>query len=175
MAHLGNFLSLVRLNFGNTDLGSGIIVGRWKRLHLNIMLTEFFSQNIWWFVAWVIVLNLLLLSIMQNAVKGANTVSALELPQLQRDGKSVIIDVNENKDFSVRHLPDAINIPLANLNNTNNELMKHKDATTIVVCETGSRSNKAAKQLLSLGFTDVNILRGGILSWTKENLPVVRG
>lgn len=136
------------------------------------MLTEFFSQNIWWFVAWVIVLNLLLLSIMQNVVKGANTVSALQLPQLQRDGKSVIIDVNEAKDFSIRHLPDAINIPLADINSENSGLMKHKDSTTIVVCETGSRSNKAAKKLLSLGFSNVNILRGGILSWTKENLPV---
>jgi len=138
------------------------------------MFTEFFSQNIWWFVAWVIVLNFLLLSIMQNVVKGANTVSALELPQLQRDGKSIIIDVNEAKDFSVRHLPEAINIPLANINSENKDLMKHKEATAIVVCETGSRSNKAAKQLLSLGFSNVNILRGGILSWTKENLPVAR-
>lgn len=139
------------------------------------MFTEFFSQNIWWFVAWVLVLNLLLVSVMQNVVKGANTVSALELPQLQRDGKSVIIDVNESKDFLVRHLPDAINVPLGDIKQDNKALMKHKDATTIVVCETGSRSNKAAKQLLSMGFSNVNILRGGIMSWAKENLPISSG
>ena len=136
------------------------------------MLTEFITQNIWWVVAWIVVLNLLLLSIIQNTVAGANTVSPLQMPQLQRGGKSVIIDVNESSDFARRHLPDAINIPLASLTADNQALMKLKDKTTIVVCESGSRSNKAAKKLLGLGFSKVNILNGGILNWTKENLPV---
>lgn len=136
------------------------------------MFVEFFNQNIWLFVAFIVVFNLLILSIFQGRVKGANTISALEMPRLQRDKKSVIIDVNTSKDFELSHIPDSQNFELENLSPDNKALMKHKDSTTILVCQSGTRSTKAAKQLISLGFTNVTILRGGLLSWTKENLPV---
>lgn len=136
------------------------------------MFIEFVNQNIWWFVALAIVFNFLLLLIMQNNVAGANTVSALEMPQLQRDKKSVVIDVNAANHFASQHIPKALNFPLEELAADNKDLLKHKDKTAILVCQTGSRSTKAAKKLLTLGFSNVNILRGGLVSWTKENLPV---
>jgi len=49
--------------------------------------------------------------------------------------------------------------------------MKHKDDTTVLVCQSGSVSVKAAKTLIGLGFSDVTILNGGLMNWTKENLP----
>lgn len=136
------------------------------------MFTDFFSQNIIWFGALAVFVFLLAFSFIQGQVKGAKMVSALELPQLQRGGKSVIIDVNAEKDFSISHIPDAQNFPLELIDSNNSGLLKHKDKTAIVVCQTGSRSIKAAKSLVSLGFQDVHILRGGLFSWTKENLPV---
>jgi len=136
------------------------------------MFVEFFNQNIWLFVALIVVLNLLILSIVQGRVKGVNMISALEMPRLQRDKKSIIIDVNTSKDFALSHIPDSQNFQLEDLTPDNKELLKHKDSTTILVCQSGTRSAKAAKQLLSLGFSNVTILRGGLLSWTKENLPV---
>lgn len=136
------------------------------------MFSEFFSQNLLWFAALVVIANLLILSFIQGRVKGANMVSALELPQLQRDGNSVIIDVNESSDFARSHIPDAINYPLNDITAENKKLHKHKSKTTIIVCQAGSKSVKAAKLLIALGFEDVHILRGGLISWTKENLPV---
>lgn len=136
------------------------------------MFIEFVNQNIWWFVAFAIIFNLLLLSIMQGNVAGANTVSALEMPQLQRDKKSQVVDVNAASHFASQHIPQSLNFPLEELNAENKALLKHKDKTVILVCQTGSRSTKAAKKLLTLGFSNVNILRGGLVSWTKENLPV---
>jgi len=136
------------------------------------MFVEFFNQNIWLFIALIVVFNMLILSIFQGRVKGVNTISALEMPRLQRDKKSIIIDVNTSKDFDLSHIPDSKNFQLEDLNAENKDLLKHKDSTTILVCQTGTRSTKAAKQLLPLGFTNITILRGGLLSWTKENLPV---
>jgi len=138
------------------------------------MFLEFFNQNIWLFVALIIVFNLLVWSIVQSQVKGANTISALEMPRLQRDDKSVIVDVNTSKDFALSHIPDAINVPLEDISADNKALLKHKDNTVIVVCQSGTRSTKAAKQLVEYGFSNVTILRGGLLSWTKENLPVTK-
>jgi len=109
---------------------------------------------------------------MFSEVKGAKTVSALELPSLQRDGDAVIIDVNTKNDFNIAHIPDALNFPLESLNNNNKALLKLKDQTAIITCQTGSISNKAAKNLIELGFSNIHILRGGLIGWTKENLPV---
>ncbi len=137
------------------------------------MFSEFVAQNLIWVAAFVILFNLLLFSFVQGNIRGASMVSALELPQLQRDGKSVIIDVNDEKEFATAHIPDASNFPLSSINEQNSALLKHKDNTVILTCQTGTKSLKAAKTLVGLGFSDVHILRGGLFNWTKENLPVV--
>ena len=36
----------------------------------------------------------------------------------------------------------------------------------------GSASRTAAKLLRGVGFSEVYVLEGGIVSWTKENLPL---
>ena len=136
------------------------------------MFIEFVNDNLWWFLALAIVFNLLLLSVLQGSVKGATKVSALEMPALQRKGKSLIMDVNKSEHFAASHIPNALNFPLEDLSTDDKNLMKHKDSTVIVCCQTGSRSNKAAKQLIEYGFTKVHILNGGLVSWAKENLPL---
>ena len=139
------------------------------------MFGEFVTQNIIWVGAFVIVANLLILSLLSGNIKGVSSISALSLPQLQRGGKSIILDVCEKAEFTRSHIPDSINHPLGSINTENKALMKLKDKTTIIVCQSGARSNKAAKKLVGLGFTDLHVLSGGLTSWTKENLPVIAG
>ncbi|RBP53752.1 rhodanese-like domain-containing protein [Arenicella xantha] len=136
------------------------------------MFAEFFNQNIWLFAVLATIVVLLIFSFLNSSVKGAKSVSVLEMPALQRKGKSIIIDVNKPEHFTATHIPQSVNFPLEELNAENSALLKHKDKTAILVCQTGSRSNNAAKKLVELGFTNVNILRGGLISWTKENLPI---
>lgn len=136
------------------------------------MFIEFVNENLWLFLAFAIVFNLLVWTSLKNAVSGANSVSPLEMPALQRKGKSIIIDVNKDEHYKASHIPKSINVPLEKLNSDNKELLKHKDSTVIISCQTGSRSTKAAKELVSLGFSNVHILRGGLMSWAKENLPL---
>lgn len=120
----------------------------------------------------MLVFNLLLFSFLRSGVKGANQVSVLEMPALQRKGRSVVIDVNKPEHFAAGHIPKSESFPLEALADDNKALMKHKDKTAIIVCQTGSRSASAAKQLIALGFTNIHILRGGLISWSKENLPI---
>ena len=138
------------------------------------MFTEFVNQNLIWFGALSLVSTLLILSYLQGKVAGARMISALEMPTLQRKGKSVLIDVNKAEHFTAGHIPNSINIPLEELDTDDKDLLKHKDKTTIVICQTGTRSAKAAKILAASGFTNINILQGGLISWTKENLPISR-
>lgn len=139
------------------------------------MIAEFISQNLIWVAAFVVVFNLWIWSFLQGKVKGVGSVSALALPALQRGGKSVIIDVNDAKDFELAHIPDAINVPVADINAENKALLKHRDKTVILVCQTGTKSSKAARSLSALGFDNLHCLNGGLSSWTKENLPTQSG
>lgn len=139
------------------------------------MFSEFVMQNLLWFGALIVVANLLLFSMLQGNIKGVNSVSPLQLPQLQRGGKAVIIDVNDASTYAASHIPDAVNFPLESINAENKTLTKLKDKTAIVVCQSGTKSAKAAKALLSLGFKDIHTLRGGLMAWSKENLPLSNG
>ncbi|MCP3166104.1 rhodanese-like domain-containing protein [Myxococcus qinghaiensis] len=49
-----------------------------------------------------------------------------------------------------------------------------RDTEVLLICRSGARSAKAAAQLVELGFTRVMNLRGGMLAWNTEELPVVR-
>lgn len=40
-----------------------------------------------------------------------------------------------------------------------------------VICRSGARSGRAAKQLAQAGFTDVSNVRGGMMAWTRASLP----
>lgn len=48
-----------------------------------------------------------------------------------------------------------------------------RDKTVIIYCHTGGRSSEVAWQMSRLGFPDVLNLRGGILAWQREGLPIV--
>lgn len=137
------------------------------------MLSEFVSLNIWWFFALALVLNLLLFSFLQGTVRGASSVSVLEMPALQRTGKSVIYDVNTAKQYAIAHIAGSVNLDLKDITADNKSLLKHKDHTVILVCQSGTTSTKAAKALVGLGFSKVNTLKGGLLAWQKENMPLV--
>lgn len=137
------------------------------------MFLEFINLNIWWFVALVTVLNLLLFSFMQGSVRGATAVTPLGLPALQRTSKSLIIDLNKPEQYAKGHIAGAINMPVVELTADNKKLLKHKDSTVVLVCQSGGESLKGAKSLVSLGFTKVHPLKGGLIAWQKENLPLV--
>lgn len=136
------------------------------------MFFEFLSQNFLLVLLFLVIANLLIYTTFNATVKGVNSVSPLQLPQLTRDVNSIIIDVNEVNVYEKGHIPDSVNFPISTINADNKKLLNHKDKTVILVCQTGATSTKAAKTLLELGFTNLNSLKGGLFSWTKDNMPM---
>ncbi|MES2074442.1 MAG: rhodanese-like domain-containing protein [Pseudomonadota bacterium] len=100
--------------------------------------------------------------------------SALEVTQLINRGKAAIVDVREAKEFADGHLPDAKNIPLAELATRMGELDKFKSKSVIVVCQSGARAAKAANQLQQAGFAEVLNLEGGVAAWKSAGLPIAK-
>ena len=73
------------------------------------------------------------------------------------------------------HIPGCRLIPLKELPTRVAELEKFKERQIIAVCRAGVRSTTAAAILIGLGFEQVSNLKGGMLDWNDQNLPVERG
>ncbi|CDG85667.1 rhodanese-like domain-containing protein [Janthinobacterium agaricidamnosum] len=100
--------------------------------------------------------------------------SPLEVTQMINRGKTTVLDVRDAKEFAEGHLRDAKNIPLAELSKRSAELEKSKNKTIIVVCQKGTRSASAVKQLANAGFADAVSLEGGLAAWTTQGLPLAK-
>jgi rhodanese-related sulfurtransferase len=100
--------------------------------------------------------------------------TALQVTQMLNRGKTTVVDVRGSDEFAAGHLRDAKNIPLADLTNRIAELEKSKNRTVVVVCQSGVRSDKAARQLAAAGFEDVYSLEGGLTAWQAAGLPVTK-
>ena len=83
----------------------------------------------------------------------------------------ILLDVRTEEEYKERHIPDAVNIPLSELESRIGELDKYKSKKIIVYCKTGSRSRTASEILVQHGFEHVYNMLGGIEEW-KIYFPV---
>ncbi|MDQ6598263.1 hypothetical protein E2K98_19165 [Bacillus salipaludis] len=100
-----------------------------------------------------------------NEKKHPNVINNEELEKkLVANENIVMIDVREAAEYAFSHIPSAISIPLAELEERINELNKHEEI--FVVCRTGNRSDLAAQKLSDIGFTNVINVVPGMSGWT---------
>lgn len=85
---------------------------------------------------------------------------------------AIIIDVREPAEWHAGHIPGAKHIPLGSLSRRLNELSRSKEI--VAVCRSGSRSGAAVQILQRAGFTNARNLSGGMIAWTRKQLPVSR-
>ncbi len=83
------------------------------------------------------------------------------------DKGGFILDVREPNEFAAGHIPGAINLPLAGVENLISSVTTDKDAVLLVHCQSGRRSAIAAQNLTNLGYTKVYDF-GGIIDWPYE-------
>ncbi|WLV24493.1 sulfurtransferase TusA family protein [Aciduricibacillus chroicocephali] len=84
----------------------------------------------------------------------------------------IILDVREEAEYAFDHIPNAISIPLGELEDRMNELKKEDEI--YVVCRTGSRSDFAAQKLTANGFTKVINVLPGMSNWSGEMSSQIR-
>lgn len=85
-------------------------------------------------------------------------------------GDAVILDVREPDEYTAGHLPGAYNLPQADLLTRIEEIPRQHEL--LVVCETGRRSQGAARFLAGCGYTDVADLIGGTSAWRASGEPL---
>ena len=103
----------------------------------------------------------------------ANTeLSALQLLHHSNNEQALIIDVRDLADFKKGHIPQSESIPLNELDSRSDHLKNSNKPYIIFYCQTGVRSQDAAKKFVKLGFKNIYQLSGGIDAWLNANLPI---
>jgi len=87
---------------------------------------------------------------------------------------ALVIDVRKPAEFEAGHIVNARNVELDRLQQEDDAIAKKKDKILLAVCENGGLSGKAAGLLRKAGYTNSFSLRGGILGWRADNLPLVK-
>lgn len=138
-------------------------------------LIDFFGNHYLLGTAWVVVAVLLILSYVQTAMSGSQNLTTVGLTEMVNREKGVMVDLRSVADFNKGHIHGSVNIPFTKLKDSFKDLEKYKDSPMIMVCNTGMQAGAASTMLRAQGFADVHKLKGGIQSWTAENLPLKKG
>ncbi len=130
-----------------------------------------FVVNHWWLVGiWAAFLVALL---WDNNRRNGQTVSTAEATTMINRQNALVLDIRDKADFKAGHLVNAVNIPYASLAQRMNELEKERERPIVLVCKTGQTVSMAGKMLREKGFNAVR-MKGGMMEWNSQNLPVVK-
>jgi len=100
-----------------------------------------------------------------------------ELKQrLDNQEELLLLDVCTASDFVAvqGHILQAKNIPVEDLLTRMHELNGHEGRPIYLICRTDRRSAKAAQILARHRFTDIHVVKGGMMAWHKAGYAVER-
>ncbi len=84
----------------------------------------------------------------------------------------LVIDVREEEEYQVSHIPNAILIePNSDLKTKMSEY--DKAIAIVTYCSVGYRSAKLARQLKKQGYVHVQNLQGSIFAWANEGRTLI--
>ena len=137
-------------------------------------LPEFIANHLWLVSLFVAILALLLWNIFGSAMSGLVQVGPAEVTRMLNHEKALLLDLRANADYSAGHILSARNIPVAELENRQKELQKHKSAPIILCCNRDADGVRAGRVLKIAGFEKIYSLKGGLEAWRNANLPLAR-
>lgn len=107
-----------------------------------------------------------------NGNENIVSVPASEFDKAIKADSMQLLDVRTPQEYAEGHIDGALNIDVRS-----DDFQKmaekdlSKDSTILVYCRSGRRSMDAAEILTRLGYKVVN-LKGGIIEWKEDGLPV---
>jgi hydroxyacylglutathione hydrolase len=82
---------------------------------------------------------------------------------------TVLLDVREPQEFARGHVPEAVNLPQADLASRLDTIPR--DRPILTICWSGSRSLRSAQFLKQMGYDQVASVKGGTQAWLEAGKP----
>lgn len=134
-------------------------------------LLEFGSNHVFLVLVLFALLATLAAGEIRQRLNGVTDVEPQAATRMLNSQDAILVDMRTDKDYEAGHIVNALHLPAQdNLS----ALEKYRDRPVIVYCNSGQRSIGLCRKLRNQGFESVYNLRGGILSWQKADLPLVR-
>jgi len=135
-------------------------------------ISEFAGNHPYLVIAFVVLLALTFFNEMKIATQRFASLTPAAAVQLMNNEDVVLLDVREPSETAGGKIGKAVQIPVGAIEKRVGELEKHKNKTMLVYCKTGARSGTACRELSKNGFGKVYSLKGGILAWQDDHLPI---
>jgi phage shock protein E len=100
---------------------------------------------------WITILILAALLAAVILLRRSGLVSAAEAAAHLKKG-AMVIDVRTSGEFASGHLPNAVNLPLGEIETALPRRVKDKTQVLLLHCQAGGRSAEATKKLIALGY-----------------------
>lgn len=122
----------------------------------------------------IIFISLILIMIFKSKILsmiyGIKNIDVIELKNQLHKSKIQLVDVRTKSEFKNKHIKEALNLPLQNLNNI--EFKKYNIDTSMpiyLICASGNRSLMASIKLKKMGFSQIYNVSGGMMMWQHSN------
>ena len=116
----------------------------------------------------ITILIIAALAIFMSYAKENKHLSADEAMQMMKsDSNVVIVDVRTKEEYTKKHIPGSILVPIADIREGKLDLLPDKNQTLLLYCWTGRRAEDAAAFLTDRGYTNVYEF-GGLIDWTGD-------
>jgi len=86
---------------------------------------------------------------------------------LDNDSSIVLVDVRTQAEYNEEHISGAILLPLDSIESEAENIISDKNATYIIYCRSGNRSNQASQILVEMGYKNIYDM-GGIIYWNYD-------
>ena len=120
-------------------------------------------------------LTCVLMLIYHESRRAGKTLTPQQVANLMNREQAVLIDLRDAADYKAGHVVDAMNVPNNQFKDKIASLSKYKEKPVVLTCKMGQHSSSAGKQLASNGFTQIYRMSGGMMEWTSQQFPVVKG
>lgn len=134
---------------------------------------EFLGNHPMLTAAWVGIFVAVIVVSIRIKMSPVKQLSPQELTFVVNKESGVVVDIRTEKEFKTKHILDAKHVANEKINKGElTSLEKFKDKPIILVCAAGVTASGAADKLVKAGFSQVNVLKGGMNAWNGAGLPV---
>lgn len=93
--------------------------------------------------------------------------------KLDQRADFLLLDCREKNEYDTVHIPEALLLPMSEMQQRVGELEAHKNREIVVHCHHGGRSLRVTNWLRQQGFANVKSMAGGIDEWATAIDPAL--